>query len=156
MTLSEAAASATPTVYRPTLVHQNILQPRITPAPTSCPPNILVVQLSTALVIPDYNTFYSPTPIQSFTPTYTALPDGSLLTPAFLHDQLDANLSLFITGVLAMLFVRNILLSGDYLRRNTVKKKKLFYALFFSQILAPVAFVPVVLSYFSQRMSCTV
>lgn len=45
-------------------------------------------------------------------------------------------------------------MSGDYLRRNTVKKKKLFYALFLSQILAPVAFIPVVMSYFTQRMSC--
>jgi hypothetical protein len=148
--------SATPTPpsnadYLPSTVR---LQPRVTPVPTSCP-NALVVQLSTQVYVPNYTTFFAPTPIQSFVPTYTTLADGSLLTPAFMRDQRDANLSLFILGLLAMLFTRNIFVSGDYLRRNTVKKKKLFYTLFLSQILAPVAFIPIIMSYFTQRMSCS-
>ncbi|KAF8973889.1 hypothetical protein BDZ97DRAFT_403352 [Flammula alnicola] len=139
----------------PTLVHQNILQPRITPAPSSCPPNTLVVQLSTTLVIPNYNLFYAPISIETFIPTYSTLPDGSLLTPPFHQDLINSNLGLVLAGALATVFARNILVSGDYIRRGKVKKKTLFYVLFLSQILAPVAIVPIILSYFTQQMSCT-
>ncbi|KAF8167960.1 hypothetical protein B0H34DRAFT_792626 [Crassisporium funariophilum] len=129
-------------------------QPQITPAPTSCPPNTLVIRLTTTLVIPNYNLFYAPTSIESFVPEYSALGDGSLLTPPFHQDMSDANLSLLIIGALAMLFTRNIIVSGDYIRRGKVKKKILFYVLFLSQILAPVGLVPIIFSYFSQRIHC--
>ncbi|KDR85136.1 hypothetical protein GALMADRAFT_233779 [Galerina marginata CBS 339.88] len=153
---SKPTRSSASTVATPTDVHFNILQPRITPSPTSsCPPNTLIVQLSTTLVIPDFNLFYAPSAIDSFFPTYTALADGSLITPPFNQDQLDANLSLLVTGALAMVFARNIVVSGDYIRRGKVKKKTLFHVLFLSQILAPVAFIPIIMSYFSQRMHCT-
>ncbi|KAF8912805.1 hypothetical protein CPB84DRAFT_464036 [Gymnopilus junonius] len=143
-------------VANPTPVHLNILQPRITPSPTSCPPNTLVVQLTTTLVISNFNLFYAPTSIQSFYPTYTALADGSLVTTPFNQDQVDANLSLFVMGALAMVFARNILVSGDYIRRGKVKKKTLFHVLFLSQMLAPIAFIPMVLSYYTQRLNCTI
>lgn len=152
--MSLPSATPTPPLITEFLPTPTQLLPRFTSATTPCP-NALVVQLSTQVYIPNYTTFFAPTPIQSFVPTYTTLADGSLLTPAFLRDQRDANLSLFIIGLLAMLFTRNIFVSGDYLRRNTVKKKKLFYTLFLSQILAPVAFIPVVMSYFTQKMSCS-
>lgn len=142
-------------VASPTAVHFNVLQPRITPSPTSCPPNTLVVQLSTTVVIPNFDLIYAPTPIQSFYPTYTALADGSLLTTPYNQDLADANLSLFVMGILAMIFARNIFVSGDYIRRGKVKKKTLFHVLFISQMLAPIAFVPIVLSYYTQHINCT-
>ncbi|KAF8898592.1 hypothetical protein BD779DRAFT_1666412 [Infundibulicybe gibba] len=55
-----------------------------------------------------------------------------------------------------MLFVRNIVVSGDYLRRGRVKKKVLFYVLFISQMLAPIGLIPVIMSYFTTYMDCTV
>uniref|UniRef100_A0A8H8CQM9 Uncharacterized protein n=1 Tax=Psilocybe cubensis TaxID=181762 RepID=A0A8H8CQM9_PSICU len=158
----EVLSSATPTRSLPTLVgypsqgHYNNLQPRITPTPTStCPPNALVVQLSTTLLIPDYSRFFAPTNIETFSPSYTALADGSLLTPPFNRDITDSNLSLLVTGALAIIFARNIIVSGDYVRRGKVKKRFLFYVLFLSQILSPIAFIPVILSYFSQSLHCT-
>lgn len=159
----EELSSSTPTrslvtlVGHPTEGHLNNLQPRITPTPTStdCPPNTLVVKLSTTLIIPDYSRFFAPTDIQTFLPTYTALADGSLLTPPFNRDIADSNLSLLVTGALAIVFARNIIVSGDYVRRGKVKKRFLFYVLFLSQILSPIAFVPVILSYFSQTLHCT-
>lgn len=122
---------------------------------SSCSINTLVVQLSTALVITDYNRFYAPTPIQAFVPSYTSISDGSLLTPPYSQDIIDSNLSLLVTGALAVVFTRNIIVSGDYLRRGRVKKRSLFYVLFLSQILAPLAFIPVILSYFNRRLHCT-
>lgn len=142
-------------VANPTATHLDILLPRTTPSPTSCPPNTLVVQLSTTLVISNFDLFYAPTAIQSFYPTYTALADGSLVTTPFNQDQIDANLSLFVTGALAVVFARNIFVSGDYIRRGKVKKKTLFHVLFLSQMLAPIAFIPIVLSYYTQRLNCT-
>ncbi|CAA7266577.1 unnamed protein product [Cyclocybe aegerita] len=146
-------------ISSPTHTFFPVLLPRTTEAPaasTSCPPNTLVVQLATTLVIPDYTLYYSPTPIESFRPTYAALNDGSLLAPPFYEDLTNANLGLLMTGALAVVFLRNIIVSGDYLRRGKVKKKNLFYILFLSQLLAPVAFVPIILSYFTQRISCMV
>jgi hypothetical protein len=55
-----------------------------------------------------------------------------------------------------MVFVRNIIVSGDYIRRGKVKKKTLFHVLFLSQILAPITFIPNIMSYFTQRLNCTV
>lgn len=149
-------AFATPAITpSPTQLPLTALWPRAEPTSSSCSTNTLVVQLSTALVIPDYNRFYAPTPIESFVPSYTSVPDGSLITPPYTQDILDSNLSLLVTGALAMVFTRNIIVSGDYLRRGKVKKRSLFYVLFLSQILSPLAFIPVISSYFSHRLHCT-
>ncbi|KAF9475613.1 hypothetical protein BDN70DRAFT_883492 [Pholiota conissans] len=148
---TRSSVSVDPT---PTPVLPNILEPQITPSPTNCPPNKLVVQLSTTIVIPDFNTFYAPASIEAFVPIYYTLPDGSLLTEPFNSDLRDANVGLLIMGALTMVFARNIFVSGDYIRRGKVKKKMLFYVLFLSQILAPVSLAPIILTYFSQKISC--
>lgn len=132
-----------------------LLQPRADPSVPGCCPNKVVINLSTALVIPDYSLYYD-TPIESFQPQFYALNDGSLVAPPFFQDLAGANVSLLVTGMLAMLFVRNMLVSGDYIRRGKVKKKTLFYVLFLSQILAPISLVPVILSYFNEFLNCTV
>lgn len=137
------------------LYNARILQPRTTPSPI-CPPNELVIHLTTTLVIPDYTRYYAPTPIESFQPAYQALPDASLVTAPYLEDLTGANITLLMTGVLTMLFARNIIVSGDYIRRGKVKRKALFYILFLSQILAPVSLFPIIMSYFNQAVHCTV
>lgn len=144
--------SPSPTVFSSI----NHLQPRVTSAPTCCAPNEVVIHLSTTLVIPNYNSFYAQTPIEAFRPTFYPLPDGSLMTKPFIDDLMNANISLLVTGMLTMLFVRNLFVSGDYIRRGKVKNKTLFYLLFLSQVLAPASLVPVIMSYFNQFLSCTV
>lgn len=132
------------------------LQPRITPAPTPCSPDTLVVHLSTTVVIPDFTAYYGPASIETFVPTYSSSPDGSLISSSFQQDLMDANIGLLVMGALAMVFTRNIIVSGDYIRRGRVKKKVLFYVLFLSQILAPVSLGPVIASSLGQDTSCTV
>lgn len=121
---------------------------------SSCP-NKVVIHLSTAVVLPNYSLFYND-PISLFQPKYQALDDGSLITPPFMEDLAGSNLSLLVTGFIAMVFVRNIIVSGDYLRRGKVKNKTLFYILFLSQLLGPVSIAPILVSYFDQALDCTV
>lgn len=135
-------------------IHPHV-EVRATPAPTPCSPNEVVVHLSTTVLITDFDRFWEPTPIASFQPTFNALDDGSLVTPPFVQDLYDANLTLLVTGALAIVFIRNIIVSADYLRRGKVKKKTLFYILFLSQVLAPISFVPIILSYFTKVLHCT-
>lgn len=143
--------SLAPTIL-PAPVHQ--LQPRITPPPTCCSPNQVIIELSTTLVIKDYQRFYS-TDINSFSPTYFATDDGSLITPALTDDLWNTNLDLLLTAALAMLFLRNIAVAIDYLRRGKMKNKTLFYLLLTSQALAPASFVPSLVSFLNQYISCT-
>ncbi|KAG6846007.1 hypothetical protein H0H87_011055 [Tephrocybe sp. NHM501043] len=140
---------ADPTVFS----NSPLLRPRINQIDGCCA-NKVIINLSTALVIPDYSLYYSG-PLDSFQPSFYALDDGSLITPPFVEDLSDANLSLLVNGMLTMLFIRNIIVSGDYLRRVRVKKKTLFYVLFLSQILAPIGLIPVIMSSFSQALNCT-
>ncbi|KAF8078473.1 hypothetical protein FPV67DRAFT_1648275 [Lyophyllum atratum] len=139
-----------PTVFS----NSRLLQPPVNQI-SGCCANKVIINLSTALVIPDYSLYYA-APIESFQPTFFALADGSLLAPPFLDDLNGANISLLVNGMLTMLFVRNIFVSGDYLRRGKVKRKTLFYILFLSQILAPISLVPVIMSSFNQSINCTV
>ena len=149
--------SLTNSIPTPTLLHQNVLQPRITPGPSSsCTPDILVVHLSTTVIIPDFNAYYAPASIETFVPVYSTYPDGSLISSSFQQDLTESYIGLFVIGALAMVFTRNIFVSGDYIRRGKVKKKMLFYVLFLSQILAPVSLTPVILSYFDPKTPCNV
>ncbi|KAG5644757.1 hypothetical protein DXG03_007886, partial [Asterophora parasitica] len=117
-----------PTVFS----KSHLLQPRISKIEGCCA-NKVIINLSTALVIPDYSLYYKG-PISSFQPTFYGLDDGSLVAPPFVNDLYNANISLLAIGMLTMLFARNIVVSGDYLRRVKVKRKILFYILFISQI----------------------
>ncbi|RXW24803.1 hypothetical protein EST38_g1068 [Candolleomyces aberdarensis] len=131
----------------------SFLQPVVTPAPTPC--HEVIIQLSTALVV-KYDDFYPNTPIESFRPVYRALSDGSLISPPLDEEQRSANLSLLVIGALAAVFLRNIYASADYIHRGRVKKKTLFYLLLASQLLAPVSLTPIIVSFFTENVNCTV
>lgn len=134
-----------------------------TPAVATAPPSAtccsatadeVIVHLSTTITIPDYHRYYD-SPIESFTPTYETLPDGSLVTQPYLHNLKNTYSSLIFLSVLTAVFFRNILVSGDYIRRGKVKKKSLFYLLFASQLLGPVVLLPFLISYTHDSVNCT-
>lgn len=135
--------------------YTHLLLPRVTtPPPACCSTNQVLVELSTTLIIRDYRRFYS-TDIHSFRPTYLALDDGSLITPALMNDLWSSNLDLLFVAALATLFLRNIVVAVDYLRRGKMKNKTLYYLLLASQALAPASFVPLLVSTFNQNINCT-
>ncbi|KAG6832468.1 hypothetical protein H0H92_001514 [Tricholoma furcatifolium] len=146
---TSSSGFADPTVFS----NSPLLRPRVNEIEGCCA-NKVIINIATSLVIPDYSLYYSG-PVQSFQPSFYALDDGSLITPPFIEDLSGANLTLLVNGMLLMLFIRNILVSGDYLRRVKVKKKTLFHLLFVSQILAPLGLVPMIMSSFNQSLHCT-
>ncbi|KAI0079570.1 hypothetical protein K474DRAFT_1617326 [Panus rudis PR-1116 ss-1] len=127
-----------------------------TSTPTACiTPNIVVVDLSTTIEIPDYRRFYQ-APIQSFQPTYTALPDGSLVSPPLLSDISRGSGWLLMLTAIATLFLINTLTSARYIRKGHVKNKALFYLLLCSQILGVLGSIPMIVSFFDSSVNCTV
>ncbi|OCH96527.1 hypothetical protein OBBRIDRAFT_787084 [Obba rivulosa] len=145
-------SAATPAT---TTVHDVQIVPLVAPTPSCSPtPNVVVIDLYTTLTIPDYSLYYS-TPIESFRPTFLALPDGSLISQPFIADQKWSNAWLFVYGSLTMLFLYNSVIAGSYIRRVKVKNKSLFWLLFVSQILALAAPVSEVVGAFDFTASCT-
>jgi len=143
-----------PSPTQPTVLSNlQLLSPRITPSPACCEPNEVVLELSTTLLIQDYTRFYD-SPISTFQPAYFALPDGSLTTIPFNDDLASSYLSLLVTAMLATIFLRNIIVSFDYIYRVNVKRKTLFYLLLCSQLLA-MGLVPLLASYVSIHLNCT-
>ncbi|KAF7339823.1 hypothetical protein MVEN_01898900 [Mycena venus] len=130
-----------------------LLAPRITPSPTCCEPTEVAIEIATTLLVQDYSRFYD-TPIFQFQPVYSALPDGSLLAVPFADDLARSYLSLLVTAMLATLFLRNIIVCFDYLRRATMKRRTLFYLLLCSQLLS-MGLAPLLVSYFSIHLNCT-
>ncbi|KAJ7169679.1 hypothetical protein C8R46DRAFT_994049 [Mycena filopes] len=130
-----------------------LLAPRITPAPACCEHIQVAIEISTTVLVPDYARFYD-TPVSEFHPVYLALPDGSLTTPPFMDDLARSHLSLMVTAMLASLFLRNIIVSFDYFRRATMKRRTLFVLLLCSQLLS-LGLAPLLASYFSSSLDCT-
>ncbi|KAF5375066.1 hypothetical protein D9758_000137 [Tetrapyrgos nigripes] len=126
----------------------------LTPIPTPCCQNQVVVQLQTAILIPDYSRYYKG-PILSFRPSYIPLGDGSLVTPVFVADLEHSYALLFLFGFLAMLYTLNVFRAGSYLRRTRARYKLLFRMLFVSQLLAFAAIQPMMISYFTDSINCT-
>lgn len=118
-----------------------------------CPPNEVVVQISTQLLIPDYSEYYA-TPIQQFSMSYISLPDGSLVAPPYFEEIRQGNELLLFIGMFLMLFTRNAVVSADYIRRGRVKRKGLFYTLLLSQILGVATFVSLATTFFASRVNC--
>ena len=112
--------------------------------------------ISTQVLISDYHEFYTKTPIQQFAMRYTALPDGSLVTRPYLKEIEQTNWFLLLIGMFFMLFLRNTIISADYIRRGRVKRKELFYALFISQAAGLATFVILSASYFVEHVNCRV
>ncbi|KIK71146.1 hypothetical protein GYMLUDRAFT_66353 [Collybiopsis luxurians FD-317 M1] len=150
-TSTEHASSVT---FSPT-APQNF--PRTTPAPsTDSYPTTVVVKLETTLLIPNYPLYY-PTPVADFSPNYLALPDGSLVTAPYRSDLIQANAVLLLLSILSTIFLRNVFVSGNYIRRIKVRQKILFFCLFASQVMAFAGLVPKSVSYLTSHLSssCT-
>ncbi|KAJ7071224.1 hypothetical protein C8F01DRAFT_1109589 [Mycena amicta] len=139
-------STPTPTSISPQLA------PRITPAPPSYEPDQLVIEITTTLFIPHSGQFYHGAPIAE--PFYSSLPDGTLATAPFLDDLRRSYTSLLVTAMIATLFIRNIFVCIDYLRRANIKSRTLFYLLLSSQILS-LGLAPDIASYFYSSLDCT-
>ena len=120
---------------------------------TGTTPNKVIINLSTQLSIPDYTFFYHQ-PIESFTPSFTALPDGSLLAEPFLTDIRVSNMDLLMIGIMLTLFVRNVIVSADYIRRGRVRYKALFYVLLITQLLGLLCFLAKLVPFFIHSTNC--
>ena len=142
--------------------------------------NELAIVYTTTIHIPDYARYYSDIPIQLFQPTYLALPDGSLVAQPLIDDIGKSMADALISGVFAMLFLRNIFVSGlysnsllrvvtmfwkerangglnsigDYLYRAVIASKMLLWALFISQAVAFVSLLPVIASFWRPWIDC--
>lgn len=114
----------------------------------------MAARLPGSLVVASYSTFVSIAPIGSYAP-YSALPDGSLVTPALTEAIRSSNGMLFGLGAGLAFFIRNILVSFDYIRRGRIKHRYLFYALLLSQLLGPVGVVPITVAFF-RPSDCTI
>lgn len=96
-----------------------------------------------------------PDPLQGYRPQYTALADGSLLTPIYKADLFSANSRLFGVGALLTLGAINVWTCVSYIRRGKVKDKTLFYLLLASQFLLPVCFSALLAPFFLDNVDCT-
>lgn len=145
-----------PTTFHSFPPHPASLQPRQFEAELPRPSSTcveVVVALSTAISIPDYQRFYA-APLESFQPVYHSFPDGSLAAQPLLDDiKASYGLLLFI-GALMMLFLRNVIVSADYIRRGRVRYKTLFYVLLVSQIMGFVTFILSATTYFMNDVNC--
>lgn len=129
-------------------------QTSLTSTCTSSPTEV-VLQITTAVVIQDFS-FYYETPIQSFRPSYKTFADGSLIAPPYLAEVHEANWILLLVGALLMLFIRNSVVSADYIRRNRVKYKGLFYTLLISQLLGVLTFTAEAWVFLASQVNCKV
>lgn len=132
-----------------------LLAASVTPVPTaSCSSTTaVVVQLATALVIPDYSEFYSGS-IDSFQPTWSSLDDGSMITPAYTYQLSKSFTQLMMAGALALLFTRNTIASAEYILFSKIKTKNLLHVLFLSQILGLISSAVSISTYFHNSMDC--
>lgn len=130
----------------------------ITSDPSCCTgSNEVLIQLSTVLTITDYQRYYgtqAPT-TQPFIPSYHAFADGSLIAPPYTSDLKGTYYALIYCTILTVVFFRNIIVSGGYIRRGNIKKKGLFYLLFASQLLGPVVLLPFLITPFIEHVNCT-
>ena len=116
---------------------------------------MVLVDLHTTIVIPNFDLYYSGHPIQSFQPSYHALGDGSLVATPFIVDVRSANILLALFSALAMFFVMNTLSAAEFFRTVKIKRMGLFYVLLFSQLLGAVGMLTPMVTYFDQFVSCT-
>ncbi|KAJ3848801.1 hypothetical protein EV368DRAFT_23569, partial [Lentinula lateritia] len=128
--------------------------PRTTAVPASDDyPTEVVVALTTTILIPDYPLYYH-MPISQFSPSYQALPDGSLIAAPYRYELQQDNGVLLLVGILLTIFLRNALVSGNYLRRIKVQRKIIFRMLFASQVIAFIGLVPKIASFLTPHMNC--
>ncbi|KAJ3936357.1 MAG: hypothetical protein NXY57DRAFT_985954 [Lentinula lateritia] len=148
---STGKVDSLPTAPSPSTL--NVL-PRITPVPTNDDyPTEVVVALTTTIPIPDYPLYYR-MPVSQFSPSYQALPDGSLIAAPYRYELQQDNGVLLLMGILLTIFLRNALVSGNYLRRIKVQRTIIFRMLFASQVIAFIGLVPKIASYLTPHVNC--
>ncbi|KAG2129909.1 hypothetical protein DEU56DRAFT_973482 [Suillus clintonianus] len=141
----------------PPLHHYLPTPPMITPTPSSSPQSQIVIQLNTILTIAaaDFPHFYpSDLPTQAFQPVYNIFNDGSLVAPPFFDDLCTTYLALVIIACLFTVFARNIYTSIAFIWSGKVRKKSLLYTVFFSQLLAIPALLPLLIAQFHPAFDC--
>jgi hypothetical protein len=151
MPLLPSLAAVAPASAHPSPRFPPAITPRAEPSPQS---STVVVQLTTLLTISDFSAFYPGSSPDAFLPIYDALADGSLVAPPLRDDLTVNNIFLIITGCLLSIFLRNICKAAIYLWRGRVKKKGLLYTLFLSQLLGPIAVIPIIVAPFSWSTNC--
>jgi hypothetical protein len=122
-----------------------------------CIPSKVVIQLATQVVIPNYSRDFASIPIQDFKPSYLAMDDGSLLAAPLVSDVKAALLSIIFLSIVLVFFVRNIVVTGYYYfsRSKIIHDRRLFFALFFSQLVSPAGILPTMVSYLDAYEDCT-
>lgn len=116
-------------------------------------PQAVTIDLNISVTIPDFTRFYHTNPA-SFKPVYYALADGSLVAPPFLSDLHLTHISLVILAFLLTVFARNVWISATFLWGGKVRKKSLLYTVFVSQLLAPLALLPLLVAHFQRLINC--
>lgn len=114
---------------------------------------VVVMPLTTTLTISSLPTPL-PTAREDLIPVYNARADGSLITLPYMKEIQCTNIRLFVIGFFLMIFIRNTLVSIDYLRRSRSKDKTLFHLLVASQLLGPISFISLAASYLSSGANC--
>ncbi|KAG8961573.1 hypothetical protein FRC03_005214 [Tulasnella sp. 419] len=97
-----------------------------------------------------------PTPLEDYRPAWSVTRDGSMVTPVYRDAAMNSHGRMIIMGFLLCLFIRNFIVSIDYLRRGRAKDKTLFYLLAGSQICGPPAFMAIVVGLISDHTDCRV
>ncbi|KAI0374286.1 hypothetical protein BV20DRAFT_1110854 [Pilatotrama ljubarskyi] len=131
--------------------------PHITPCPTSSangPANVVQVVIHTTLTIRDFSRYYT-VPIHDFHPSYTALSDGSLVSPVFIPNLNVSESWLVMGGALCMLFLVTTYKSFTYCRIVDVKNKSLFYMLCASQAIGLFVSIFFLVADFDASLDCT-
>lgn len=119
------------------------------PQTASPTPTQLVIPLVTTITIP--SRYYTQS---GFQPDYHLLQDGSLITETYRQELQQSYYALLLFSMITVLFFRNIIVSAGYLRRGRIKRKFLFYLLFASQLLGPVALIPILVGFFYPGVDC--
>jgi hypothetical protein len=96
-----------------------------------------------------------PTPIATYRPNWTVTEDGSMVTPIYLKVAAYDHSRILLMGFLFAIFLRNVFVAFDYLRRGRARDKSLFYLLLASQLFGPVAFITIIVGILSPTASCT-
>lgn len=96
-----------------------------------------------------------PSPIMEYRPSWAVTDDGSMITSVYRVATGNDHTRIVLMGFLLCLFLRNVLVAIDYLRRGRARDKTLFYLLLASQLFGPVAFISIIVGILSPTASCT-
>ncbi|KAG9048305.1 hypothetical protein FS837_000304 [Tulasnella sp. UAMH 9824] len=150
-----ASSAAAMSVIEGSSVPTGTLPPADTFGPGGGPRLTVAVPIHTTLIV-DVFPNPIPTPIQTYRPGWDSTGDGSLITPVYQAATKHDHARIILMGALLAIFVRNVFVAIDYLRRGRARDKTLFYLLLASQLWGPVAFSAIIAGILSRTASCTV